>query len=378
MAGKKQGGNTETEDGIAPGLLEFEKELGQSDGDEQLERVNPPDPESMLEDPPPEPGVKDDEPTEKPAEEPAKAEETTLEDGEAAPVADDEPTSSESSDTQFKVPDHDFYGAFRGRDMTAKQLEEAGLLDKILTGAHQVSHFQKLHEESKSEMESLKERLSKVETPPEPEKEVTPQEFAEFIDSSFKPVVDEMVKNGLIEEDFHIAYPKAARLAEFRVKAVLDQFAEYDEKIKKIEESIGPWRDNEQETRAVSNVATIVRDLVTEEENLMGGLKDDETQKEFFAFLADTERSGARFTPYDATKQDIRGAYLSFLIDKGSEIPSRAPAGDGETQQKRGQRGMTGTGGQARGRGAAPVVETPDEIAQLEADFMRSQESRFD
>lgn len=377
MAG--EGDKREMDDGgIAPGLEDFEKQL-----EDQEVNLNedPPDPESMVEDQEPESDqgkpAEDDQPAgdDEPAAGDEPAETLDLEDGDPG-SPDGEPTPQEASETSFKIPDHEFYGEHRGKSMSAAQLEEAGLLDKILTGAHQVSHFQKLHEESKGQLETLNERLSKLETPDEAEPELTPEQFRSQVHDGFKPTVDGLATDGLIEDDYAVTYPKKAALDEFRVKVFMDAMTGMDERLAKIEGRVEPWSERDQEHQAVSNVTKIVTELVTEDEDLMGGLKDEATQTDFFAYLSDQERSGVRFTPYDATKKDLRGAWVSYLLDSGSEIPTGKKAE--EPAPKQGQKGMTGTGGKARGRGGQAPAPAKDEFQELEDQYNESLGSRFD
>lgn len=370
--GKKQGGKDQlTDDGIAPGLDEFEAQL--AGGGQPDVNPDPPDPELLLE---PEPPVEDD--GDDVVTEPETADPTTETidpELEAPPVSDDEPTPAEPSETAFKVPDDKFYGEFRGQDMTAKQLEEAGLLDKILTGAHQVATYQALHEESKSNLEKLEARLETLETPPaEEEPPLTAEQFQANV-GQFAPLVEGLVADGLVESDYATVYPKKAALDEFRVKVFIDTVDEMNGKIKALEERVGPWQERDQEHQAVTNVSQIVSDLVKEDEALCGGLSDEATQKDFFAYLADKERSGARFTPYDATKQDIRGGWVGYLLDRDGAIPGAVK--EKEEAPPAGQKGMTGTGGKQRGRGSQPPAPKNDEFAELEESYLKAKESRF-
>jgi hypothetical protein len=370
-----KGEKQEPEDeGIAPGLEEFEKALEAEGGVKATE----PNSEDLIEDAAEGEAAKegaepvgDDEPTD--GDEPALEAEP---EGDKAEVVDDEPTPSAKSGSVFKVPDDSFYGDYRGKKMTAKQLEEAGLLDKILTGAHQVALYQRRYEESAEKLSKFEERLKAIETPPTPdEPQLTPEQFAAQVEHNFAPAVKDLEKEGLIESDYAAVYPKKAALDEFRVQAFINILDKVDKRLANVEKQVEPWSEQEQENRAINNVSSIVTSLIKEEDQLCGALASEKTQKEFFDYLSDRERSGIRFTPYDATKRDIRGAWLQFLMDEGRDIPVTKK---GEPPKPKGQKGMTGTGGKMRGRGGAAPKGELDEFQQLEQAFTEAQEAKFE
>lgn len=283
------------------------------------------------------------------------------------PAPDPEPTPDPDPDAvatadgdepdTLTLPDDDFYGELRGQKVTTQQLQEAGLLSKLLTRDHQVSHYQKLYEDSKTATDELNSRLEALEKPAEPdpdqatEPEVTTEQLMEELENNFTPVLKNLADRGLIEQDWAAVYPKKALLDAYYVDLMLTGFGEMTKRLDKMEGRVGDWSETEDTQKAAVTVGTIMRDMVAEDKALYGALEDTNVQNDYFKFLADSERNPFMFEPEDATPEKMQAAFLIYMAQAG-ELPATPPAAD---DPKPGQRRMTGTGGGSGGRGE----ETP-------------------
>lgn len=371
MGGKK--GKSETEDGIAPGLEDFEKELSGAGVD--LERVASDEIETPADDQPTSDEVEsgaDDQPTgEEDLESESDLSDEDLDEDDAASV--DEPTSTETAEPTFKIPDDKFFGELRGKEATVAELLEAGLLEKVLSRDNQVSHYQKLYEEEKEGRKAIEDRVAKLETPAEPkEPEMTPEEYQKAIESEFSPIAQGLVDAGLVESDFVTMNPRKAALDEYRVAVVSKGMDDFDKRIKALEERVEPWQEKEQTNTAVANVGNILVGMIKDNEQLYGALKDEAVQDKFFDYLQNPE-NGVRFTPANATPKDMRGAWLSFLLDTEGQLPTTTT----ETPKPKGQKGVTSTGGKPRGRGAKPAGGPDNEFDQFERELEEAERARF-
>lgn len=289
-----------------------------------------------------------DEPT--PDDEPAPSIEPTED---SDPGADEATPTPEDGENLFTLPDEEFYGELRGQKVTSEQLQEAGLLSKMLTRDHQVSNYQKKYEERDQQFNDLSERLAAIENPTptedaaSAEPEMTPEELMGALENSFDPVLQQMADNGLIEPDWAAVYPKKARLDAYYVDTILRGLGAAAERLDAIENRVGEWSKTEDTQKDAQTVGGIMRDMVKDDSELYGGLSDADTQDGFFKFLGDPERNPFMFEPEEATPEKMKAAYLIYHSQGNVPTPKPAP----KPPEPDGQRRMGGTGGGSGGRG---------------------------
>lgn len=361
------------EDGIAPGLEDFEKELSGAGASLGMEMASD-ETGAPADDQPTSEGIESDA-GDQPTGDEAVADSDQLDDdltGDGT-GSDDEPTSSDDAGPTFKIPDDKFFGELRGKEATAAELMEAGLLEKLLSRDNQVSHYQKLYEEEKQGRKAIEDRIAALEKPTDPkEPELTPEEYQKSIEKEFSPIAQGLVDAGLVESDFVTMNPRKAALDEYRVAVVSRGMDEFDKRIKALEERVEPWQEKEQTNTAVANVGNILVGMIRDNEQLYGALKEEAVQDKFFDYLQDPQ-NGIRFTPANATPKDMRGAWLSFLLDTEGQLPATKAA---EPTAPKGQRGITSTGGKPRGRGAKPAGGPDNEFEAFEKELEEAEQSQ--
>lgn len=353
MAGEK-----ETNDQPLNEFEEFERELEaarMADGEEGTSVLGMnPTPPPDFEEPPaddgepagdPQPEV--DEPTEK-LEEPG------------------EPTPARHEGEMLTVPDDEFFGDLRGKKVSPQQLMEAGLLSKMMTRDHQVSHFQKLYESERERTAAIDERLKALEgtgqselekAEASPQVEYTPEQVASALQETFEPTLKDLAARGLIEPDYASVYPKKAALDAFYIDQIGRNIAELREDIASMKGRVGEWSEVDDTQKTAISVGTIMRGMIDEDKELYGRLLEEDVQTGFLKFLADDDRNPFRFEPEDATPEKMKAAWLLFHSIAGDSLP---PA---TTKDPGGQKRMTSTSGGTGGRGSR---QAGAELSQFE------------
>lgn len=333
------------------GPAEFAKELSDS-------YVDPdPDGDIAAADDQPEPVVEEPEVQD--------AEQQGQEDGEEAPDVHETRT--------YKVPDDSLYGDLRGKRATAHQLEEAGLLEKLLGREHQELHHVKLYQDANEQIKALKALLDERAPAQPAQPQVPPMSISEHADAvqrAYVPHLEQLANEGAFEPDFIRAYPKTGSQIENRFQAtavlgggLVQQMTKVVERLNEISEFVGMQRDTQ--SRSAAQVALTGR--LNAVADAMPALRDQGVQDRFQSWVADPENSLMNVvgeTPIDELTDDqIKGAFAAYVAVTGDGIKKKPASRSGAN--------LAGGGGASRGSSSANT-QPKSGPAQLEAELRAS------
>jgi hypothetical protein len=298
---------------------------------------------------------------------------------EEAPVAEQQASEEETEtpDVQetktYKVPDDSLYGDLRGRKATALELEEAGLLEKLLGREHQELHHVKLYQEANEKIKAL-EALVNERAPEQPAQPEAPpmsvSEHADAVTRSYVPHLEQLANEGAFEPDFIRAYPKVGAQIENRFQSaamlgggLVHQMTKVVERLNQISEYVGMQQD----TTARSDAQVALTGRLNSIAESMPALKDESVQGRFQNWVADPENKLMDVvgeTPIDELTDDqLRGAFAAYVAVTGDGIKKRPQPREGAN--------IAGGGGASRGSSTASS-QNKTGPQQLEAELAAS------
>lgn len=231
-----------------------------------------------------------------------------------SPGAPPAPPAAPPATKRYTTPD--------GRQLTAQELEQEGLLDLAWTHHGQVHQYQKKHEESAARAKELEAELEKHRKPTAPVPEqprITPDQLL----AAMKPELDQLVKDGWIEEDFAELYPKAAarQAADSRYlrSLVLAGGKKLNERLVEIEKVMGKVTEVTTLTERERLGQTLISRIVAGGEPFKA-LEQPEERQAFAEFVV-AEGAGD-LDPERVSDQVLQGLYLAF---RAKQKPPAAP-----------------------------------------------------
>ena len=156
---------------------------------------------------------------------------------------------------KWKVRTDDGSGELVVQELTLQQIEEKGLLDKLITTAGQFPAVQRKYTDLLEKTVTGKEP-AKVAAPPK--KEISPVEFWNHLVTVYQPLVEESIKlnvaNGWIEPDMVEAYPAGIRTFFTRIWYQQDRIEELEGKLA----AAVKWIQEEEQDRTVAQVVGLL------------------------------------------------------------------------------------------------------------------------
>ena len=322
-----------------------------------------------------------EEPEGKPAEEPESAEpdqepapEKAVEVAEAPDEIKDQggPEGGEQEHALTTLPDDkEAFGALAGQKVTAKQIMEAGLLEKLVTWGHQgrymVQKGQKELEEAKNEKSEaeklrllLEERFKKEDAAAEQKSvpQVSEDQFAQQLMDNYLPGLKEIVEAGGFEKDFITDFPKVASHLEHRFQAGGSLLQGLIKEVDSIREFVGMQKEQLEKKQATSSFEGLL-DQVGDEGELFNGLKDSQGKVDFIKWVTN-ESTGLRIAEKniaEVSPDDVKSAYLYYLHTHPDafKAPAAAPVADRKAHLAGG------------GAGKTPSKRTKEQLDEFEA-----------
>ena len=302
------------------------------------------------------------------------AEQITTESEDQAKPAEEEP-KAEEAEPEEKPPETYKYG---DREFTAQELsEDPELLRKIVTGAEQNPHFQKLHREGKEANKELLTRLETIEKAQEAARAseaatVTPmspeqiQAHSAQIEAAYLPAVKAYADAGGIEPDFVNMFPKVAALIESKFAQmghIGGQMAQGMDAV--LGWASGKERDSGQ-TEAEAFVGRQFDAMIATGKQPLQDLKDPERRGEFTTWLVaeDNPLPYKKMDVTELTPDVLEQAYWNFLKIKGAletpvaATPAATPAATAPSES------VLATGGGSGGRGSQAAQSGVDAFLQ--------------
>ena len=266
--------------------------------------------------------------------------------------------------------DKDAFGSLAGQKVTAQQIIEAGLLEKLVTWGHQgrymVQKGQKELEEAKtaqSEAEKLRllleDRFKKEdETAQQKAAPVVSEEaFATALTNEYLPGLKAIAEAGGIEKDFLADFPKATAHIEHRFQSGAQLLQGLIKEVDDLRGFVGMQKAAQQKQTATSTFEGVL-DKASQSGELFKGLADAQGKVDFIKWVTadDTGLRIAEKDIKDVTTEDVQSAWLYYLHTHPEALKVAAPVKVDK------QAHLAGGGG-----GKAPSRKTKDQMDEFEA-----------
>lgn len=280
----------------------------------------------------------------------------------------------------YTVPDHEMYGALRGQRVTAAQLEEAGLISKVITRDHQEMHNTKLYNELKRDFEeklnaALKDVVKQPAGQPKPDQpEISPKDFADQLERTYVPVLKKLAEAGSFEPDFVEAYPKFAAHAAHQFETMRMVGAGLVQAMQEIR----GWAGQKQHVEtSESSKAHLDRAMVglAGTDDLYKGLGDPAERQAFVAWMADKDNKQP-WKKLDIVNElsepeTLKGAYAAYrTATRHLRTETQVPQDNARDRKVLAAPG----GGNAR---PATKAGPQDEFSQLKSEYLESRARAF-
>ena len=277
----------------------------------------------------------------------------------------------------YTVPDDDIYGELRGKKATAAELDQAGMLDRLLTREHQELHHVKLYQELKKDFDSYKEgqaqeKATAEQAAAQENAAIPPEQMAAMIESHYGPQLEAMAEAGSFEPGFLNAYPRVASAMEHRFQSGGRALIGLVKQVHELSEYVGMKQTEDNTESAKVSVESKMDSLVDE----LPALADGDVRGRFVQWAIDEENPLTnRMSTKDETEltaQDLRGAFAAYVAITGDGLQVTTPAPVvAKERQARGRMAAGGSGG--GGGGSTPTAGTAlNEIDAFEQEFQES------
>lgn len=353
---------------IADELEEFEADLNKDD-----------DGESLIEEP--EVDIKDtDETGQKADPEPEPEPVDPKDEPETPPQDDPEPEPNLTT-----LPDDkDAFGDLAGKTVTAKQLIDEGLLNKLVTWGHQGRHLiQKGQDDIEaakaetSEAQKLRELLEaqfakedKVAEAAIPRQ--SEEEYVGQLSETYLAGLKSVASQGGIEEDFVKEFPKSAVQIEHRFQTGADMLSVLSKEVTELREYVGMRKKADAETARTDEVSAAgahFDGLITElsgKGDLYSKLSDPDTKEGFVQWVSSDE-SGLGITGKEVakiTEADVHGAWLLYA--------SQHPEKFAEPSKKNEEEARLASGGGGNSTSTKRTKKVDDELGNFQEEYNQS------
>jgi hypothetical protein len=352
-------------------LEHFEDEFNETLSGEPLDEDEPDDADQVVDS-----GDAGDEPT---------GEEEVVE----TPPTEPEPEPDTAPEPKlYTMPDDEKFGELRGKQATAAQLEEAGLLETLTTWGHQGLGFQQKLAALEPDVQRMREYEARVaaaeearRTEPEPQKELTKEEIGQMsagIQAHYLPAYEKAVENGAIEGELVEFAPKFLTSLEHRLQSGQEQLTLlFDAVFALTDDYVGRESGNIQDTG--KNHLEGIMDEVSKVEGLQS-FAVDRVREKFVDWYA-TDKNGRGYELMDTslvTPGLMQDAFWAFaranpdLITIPDSTGTRAAPTNGDRKLASGGGSSSG----ATGGGAKPGgLEA--ELATFEDEFDEAGNQRY-
>ena len=286
----------------------------------------------------------------------------------------------------YTMPDDEKFGELRGKQATAAQLEEAGLLETLTTWGHQGLGFQQKLAALEPDVQRMREYEARVaaaeetrRTQPEPKREYTKEEIGQMsvqIEAKYRPAYDKAVENGAVEAEMVEFAPKYVTGIEHRLQAGQQQLGLLFEAVFALaDDYVGRETGNIQDAGEGHLVG--IMDEVSKIEGLESfGVA--EVRDKFVDWFA-TKKNGRGYDAMETsqvTKGLMEDAFRGFLW-LNPEVA--APPSDTTEAPSNGNRKLASGGGSSSGAtgGGAKPGGLEAELSTFEAEFDEAGNQRY-
>ncbi|MCK5481328.1 MAG: hypothetical protein KAJ06_09280 [Gammaproteobacteria bacterium] len=291
--------------------------------------------------------------------------------------------TTEEDETKDKVPDAsdqpevkyvtlpedaESFGELAGKKITYQELQEANLVDKLVTWGHQGRHLVQRGQEELEETKKIRELLEKqltsseetrkaAEKPPD----LAPDKAAEALVNHYGGDFDALGEAGAIEPSFFATYPKVAAQLEHRFRATAELGQVVIAKVTELLEGHERRSGAEAQVSGESRLTELMTG-VAESGELFELLNDAGERKDFMKW-ATADGNTLNWVDKDLSKVtdvDISSSFLLYMHQNPDKFKAPEKAASKEERQKAG-----GGGGGAPAKKKAPMDEMQQFITDL-------------
>jgi hypothetical protein len=259
---------------------------------------------------------------------------------EPEPVAEPEPEATPSDEPEgarlYTVPDHEMYGELRGKKVTAKQLEEAGLINKVITCDHQEMHNARLYNDLKRDFDERLERSvqeavqkavqSRQEPPAAPP--LDQKAYSENVERNYVPHLAKLAEEGAFEPAMLEYYPKFTAHIAHQLETLRFGGQGIVAALNEIREWVGMQQGREARDQGMGLLDSAMTSLAAEDP-LCAGLADASERTKFTDWMASKDNPQPwrklRIDTELAKPDTLRGAYAAYRATVRDEAPPAAP-----------------------------------------------------
>jgi hypothetical protein len=294
------------------------------------------------------------------------------ESGEGDPDPKD-PDQKDASPTLTTLPDDaETFGELAGKQVTAEQLIEAGLLTKLVTWGHQGRHMVKKGQddisEAKALRELLQERFQKQDADAAAAAEaskpkLSEKQYADQLVQQYMPDFERVVAEGGIEEDFIKDFPMAAAHIENRFQSGSELLQGIIGIVDELYKIVIPGNEQTKLQQANAAFDGKIGELA-DTGGLFENLEDSEKASAFKDWVT-SEESGLRITEKEVgqvTQQDLQSAFLLYVHSHPEVLKAVEEKKETDAHLAGGGAGSSGT---SKSKSARPTDDLSTFIGEL-------------
>lgn len=251
-----------------------------------------------------------------------------------------------------------------GKAYTKEQLEEAGLLDRVIQTARQFVPLQKKYVEVLEQQKAQPPAKPAEEKPAEPPA-VTNLAIAKAYDEVAPAILSDLLANNLFDEDFSEAYPRTVKTVIGQMRYAFDKIFEMEaiqkKMIERLEATISYLNDTKAKTEGNlvhTEYNKQLDGLVAKDAKLYAGLKDPTIRANFTKFLVEEVQANVGQTTGEKAPVFLAKQWVAF---NATHIMDAAQTAQAEKQRRQDKRFVTGeTGGSRTGipdNGEKPLLD---------------------
>lgn len=251
-----------------------------------------------------------------------------------------------------------------GKAYTKEQLEEAGLLDRIIQTARQFVPLQKKYVEVLEQQKAQPAAPAQVQEE-KPVPQITNLAIARAYDEVAKTIIDDLLQNNLLDEDLSEAYSRSIKTFAGQLRYIADEHFQLKEIVNRavgrLEATIAYLNQTKNQTEGNlvhTEYNKQLDGLVAKDAKLYAGLKDPTIRANFTKFLVDEVQANVGQTTGDKAPVFLAKQWVAF---NATHIMDAAQTAQAEKLRRQDKRFVTGeTGGSRTGipdNGEKPLLD---------------------
>jgi len=218
----------------------------------------------------------------------------------------------------------------RGVKYTLKGLEEAGLLEDLVTTHAQHKHLQ---EKYNAQLEAAKAKTPEQAQPAVPQ--ITNQMIAQTYDPIAKTILNDLVQNNLMESDLPEAYPRAITTTIGQLRYAFDLLFDLKGRIEPLIAEINSAKEKVYGNAVEQAFNKQLDALVQKDAKLYAGLKDKKVRDDFTRYLVEEVGANVGQTTGEKAPSFLAKQWVAFNADTMIDAAKNGQQEKNRTANKR-------------------------------------------